>query len=107
MIGTTLMIDKSSTPDVYSMLEAELNDTVDKACKKYGVKFSGSAHFGLQGNYTVCYLLPSRGKAPVSFGVAKRNPNTDDYDIYIGCHVALGRALKALGEKQNQFKLAA
>jgi len=47
------------------------------------------------GNFTICLLSDDDGKI-VSFGVAKRNPNCDEYSFLLGKDISLSRAVKKL-----------
>lgn len=101
----TAILDRKHNPEVFDEVNQALASVAQKVARKYGVKAPGRLHFGVAGNYTVCYILPSRGKNPVAFGVAKRNPK-DEYDLLLGCRVALGRALKVYAETKQPYSLA-
>jgi len=90
---------------VNNFLACELSDYAENMAKKHNVHVPHTVHLGTQGNFVVCYLLPSRGKVPVAFGVAKRKPG-DRPDLVLGAKVALGRAIKMLSEKSHTMKLA-
>ena len=51
--------------------------------------------FLADGNFTVCLLIDGH-KRIKSFGVAKRNPNCDEFDPIRGKEISLARAVKKL-----------
>ena len=51
--------------------------------------------FLYDGNFTICLLSDDDGKI-VSFGVAKRNPNCDEYNLLLGEDISFRRAVKKL-----------
>ncbi len=53
------------------------------------------AQFLMDGNYTVCLITNGSSKIR-SFGIAKRNPNCDEFDEVRGREISLARAVKKL-----------
>ena len=72
-------------------MNAKLHERVER------VKHSDTyaKQFLADGNFTVCLLVDGH-KRIKSFGVAKRNPNCDQFDSERGKEIALARAVKKL-----------
>ena len=78
-------------------MNAKLLTAIEQAHSRY------QAVFLYEGNFVICLLLDANGNVE-SFGIAKRNPNCDDYDLVRGSTIAEARAVKKLTENARQIK---
>lgn len=74
--------------------------TVVKRIKRdHKIKLPKGVYFSYDNNYTICTVLPGRGRVPRAIGVSKRNM-VDNMDRSIGRIISLKRALLKLTEEE-------
>lgn len=75
-------------------LQKKIEDIVTSPTKK--------THVFTQGNFTVVVIMDSLKIHPVAVGVAKRNPNCDEFNAERGREIALAQAAKSLLPKKHE-----
>ena len=56
-----------------------------------------------EGNFVICLLLDAN-RSIESFGIAKCNPNCDNFDLVRGSTIAEARAVRKLTENARKFQ---